>query len=116
MSEYQLLDEKRYPLKVREVIDNANLLSYYRWEHRVTIGYNGRRFMVFIDNLGTGKGPILYIEEITSGSSEKIKDESLFQSLIKFATEKGFLGVFPPLWKHSLKENEKKILSKRIIV
>lgn len=99
MSEYNIINEKRFPLKVRNSGDNSDLLPYYRWEHRVTMGYRGRRFMCFIDNLGKGHGPIVYIEEITSGSTERIKDESLFESLVKFATEKGFLNVIEPIWK-----------------
>ena len=99
MSEYQIVNERRFPLKVKSMNDNVDLLPYHRWEHRVTVGRNGKRYMVFLDNLGIGDGPKLYIEEITNGHAERIEDESLFQSIFRWVTAKGFVSVQPPLFK-----------------
>jgi len=93
MSGFYLINEKRFPLKVDKNY-NVDLLPYYRWEHRVTIGYNGKRFMAFIDQLKQA----LYIEELTT-KLEKIGDEELWTALFRWATEKGYLMVLPPLFK-----------------
>jgi len=93
MSKFYLINERRFPLQV-ENHTNTDLLSYYRWEHRVTIGYSGRRFMLFLDNLKSS----VYIEETTMGLKE-IEDDELWDSLFHWATEKGFLMVIPPLVK-----------------
>lgn len=95
MSEFQLINEKRFPLKVRDSSDNVDLLPYYRWEHRVTLGYRGRRFMVFLDNLNSAA----FVEEITSGSLEKIADDKMWGAVFKEATSRGYLNIFPPLSK-----------------
>jgi len=95
MSRFYLVNEKRFPLQVEQGT-NVDLLPYYRWEHRVTIGYNGKRYMVFLDNLKQN----IYIEDITLGI-EKIKDDSLWEAVFEFATQKGYLMMFPPLIKDS---------------
>jgi len=93
MSEYKIINERRFPLKVHSINDNNDLLEYHRWEHRVTIGRRGKRYMVFLDNLEN----TIYIEEITSGSLEQIDDDPLLESLSRFAASKGFLAILPPL-------------------
>lgn len=93
MSEFQLLDTKSYPLIVDEKTDD---LVYHRFEHRATIGYNCREFMVFVDHV-RGQS---HIEEITGGHLERIEDESLHSSLSNFAVEKNLLSLgLPPLRK-----------------
>jgi hypothetical protein len=74
---------------------NLDLLPYYRWEHRVTIGYNGRRYMVFLDNLNN----TAYVEDCTH-DLKKIEDESLWQALIRFATTNGYLDMMVPMTKN----------------
>ena len=105
-NEFQILDEKRYPLNVESSIIQYNrtvLLPYHRWEHRVTLGYNTKTFMVFIDNGVLNKNilPSIYIEEITASGLEKIEDNSLFESLLNFAQLKGFINMLPPIQKGS---------------
>ncbi len=103
MSRFYLVNEKRYPLPVHTALPGSNgescnvdLLPFYRWEHRVTLGHNGKRYMVFLDNL-LNKA---YIEEDTSNGIQKIKDENLAKALGKFATSKGYLMVMPPMMKN----------------
>lgn len=95
MPEFQILDEKRYPIKPRSVDKKADILSYYRWEHRVTLGYNAREFMVFVDTLLNK----VYIEELVGGNLEVVKDDSLHTALANFSAENEFLNLFPPLIK-----------------
>ena len=98
MPEFQILDEKRYPLYVRDNDDaSSRTLPYYRWEHRVTLGYRSRDFMVFIDTLTTKA----YIEEVTGGHLEVIADDSLHESLAMFAQNKGFLCAAQPILRPS---------------
>jgi hypothetical protein len=93
--QFQILDEKRYPLKVKTPI--KDLSPVWRFEHRATLGHGPREFMVFIDNLKqTG-----HIEEITGGHLEEVKDDGLYESLTNFAHEKGFLDFMVPLLKDS---------------
>jgi hypothetical protein len=93
MSGFYLINEKRFPLQV-ETFQNKDLLPYYRWEHRVTIGYNGKRYIAFIDQLKQA----LYIEEFNT-KLEKVADEELWAALFRWATEKGYLMVLAPLFK-----------------
>lgn len=106
MSEFQIIDEKRYPLDVESSFLQRNIsnLPYHRWEHRVTIGYNGERFMVFIDNGDISQNIFssMYIEKITPSELEFIEDESLFESLLHFAKSKGFVNMLPPIQKRTL--------------
>lgn len=105
MSRFYIVNEKRFPLNVEDYT-NADLLPYHRWEHRVTIGYNGRRFFVMLDNLKHS----IYIEEMTT-RLEEIEDEDLWKSLFAWATEKGFLNVMPPLLKPKIgKANTKRFV------
>lgn len=89
MSKFQLLDTNRYPLAVNNEVAN---LCFYQYEHRATVGYNCREFMVYVDHL---KGQS-YIEEITGGHLEKIEDDVLHDTLSNFALEKGLLALGPP--------------------
>lgn len=91
---FQLLDERRYPLKVDTFLrDDMN--PYWRWEHRGTVGYGAREFLVFAD---TVKGEI-HIEEITGGHLEQIKDDGLFEALKRYAFDKNLLEVKVPIFK-----------------
>ena len=90
---FQLLDGDCYPLKVEAF--SADLSPFWRWEHRGTIGYGNRVFMIFADTL---KGNI-HIEEIIGGHLETIKDDSLFAGLKQYAVEKNLLEVKPPIFK-----------------
>ena len=101
MSGFYIINEKRFPLEV-ENRTNSDLLPYYRWEHRVTVGYNGRRFYVFLDNLKQ----TAYIEEMTT-RLEKIEDDNLWESLSRWATEKGFLMFMVPLMKPKSGDNKR---------
>jgi len=106
MSKFQILDEKRYALKavggnITKPVGymgkflEKDVLSFWRWEHRVTLGHNTREYMVFLDNLNN----LMYIEEITGGHLEAIKDDSLHVALLTFASEKGFCNILVPLMK-----------------
>ena len=100
MSGFYLVNEKRFPLPSSTVIGNAkgnvnvDMLPYYRWEHRVTVGYNGRRYMVFLDNLKN----TTYIEEVTNGL-EKIEDDELWGAIVNFAIEHKYLDMLLPMMK-----------------
>lgn len=91
---FQILDQKTYPLRVENV---DPVLTFYPYEHRATIGWNTRTFMVFINHIGVGQGPTCHIEEIIGGHLEQIKDDGLIESLQEFSMRHGFLEVRPPL-------------------
>lgn len=91
MSEFKIIDEKRYPINIY----NKDLLPYHRWEHRVTLGYRGRSIMVFLDNL-TGT---VYIEEILAAGLKFIEDNSLVMAVQIYTQNKGFLNLLSPLMK-----------------
>jgi len=108
MSKFQILDEKRYPLKISDPkeVSLANwtkstcqkdLLPYWRWEHRVTLGRGAREYMLFIDNMKTS----VHIEEISGGHLEVILDDSLFESLLEFAKSKGYCNLLSPMFKET---------------
>ena len=84
-------------------IDDKDFLPYYRWEHRATVGYGAREFIVFIDNLPlfTGEIPKTYIEEVSGGHLEQVEDDSLWEALGKFAGDMGLLEMQPPIIKPS---------------
>ena len=90
---FQLLDARRYPLKVETI--KKDLLPYWRWEHRGTIGHDARVFMVFADTLNGN----IHIEEIAGGHLETVKDDQLFEALKRYAIEKGLLEVKVPIFK-----------------
>lgn len=92
---FQILDTRRYPLKVD---NDPETMMFYRFEHRATIGWNCREYMVFVDHKGRGlDGPTSHIEEITGGHLSRIEDESLAKALQEFARDKGFLNIGPPI-------------------
>ena len=93
MPEFTIIDERRHPLEVNQY-SNIDTLPYYRFEHRVTVGYRGRRLMAFIDQL-RGK---VYIEEITGGNIKTIEDE-LFEAIYIWVEANGYWGVWPPMMK-----------------
>lgn len=111
MSEFQILNERRYPIKTigsyntgimptwntKKLTDYKDLLPFWRFEHRVTLGWNTREFMVFIDQVKQS----IYIEEISGGHLETVADDNLFESLLRFAQNKGFCDIMPPLMKPS---------------
>lgn len=97
--QFQILDSKRYPLHVK----NENiLLPYWRYEHRATLGWNTKEFIVFIDHGVQSGDSILvegkaYIEQVIGGHLETIEDDSLHDSLTMFAMDQGFLEVSVPM-------------------
>lgn len=93
MQDFQILDEKRYPLNIKDV--KKDLLPYWRYEHRVTLGRNFKEFMVFVDNLQSK----VFIEEITGGNLSVVEEENLWHELHRFAQEKGFCSIMMPLMK-----------------
>jgi hypothetical protein len=110
MPEFQILDERRYALKVKGVVGvgfiksqtnkvegDKDMLPFWRWEHRVTIGYRARDFMVFVDQLKQA----IHAEEIVGGHLEVVEDTQLFDSLLQFAGENGFCDILPPIMKPS---------------
>ena len=100
MSRFYLVNEKRFPLPAKTPVTkgeqnvNVDLLPYYRWEHRVTIGHGTKRYMVFLDNLTN----TAYIEDCTQ-NLEKIEDQNLWEALIQFAQINGYLDIMPPMVK-----------------
>lgn len=101
MQEFQIIDERKYPLPG---LINKNSLPYYRWEHRATISYRGRKFIAIVDNgikvnNKVYKLPTSYVEDITSGIMEQIKDNNLWVALTKFLTVKGFFEIQLPIQK-----------------
>jgi hypothetical protein len=97
MQEFSIIDNSRYALEVNTT--QLDLLPYYRWEHRATIGYNTREFLVIVDVLkGTG-----YIEEIIGGHLEQIKDDSFYNSIYNFAMEHEFFVLSQPILKPTSK-------------
>ena len=107
MPKFQILDETRYPLKTIDSISTGempqwnfenkfkDMLPYWRWEHRVTLGWNTREFMVFIDQVRQS----IHIEEISGGHLEAVVDDNLFEALLRFAKSKGFCDIMPPIMK-----------------
>jgi hypothetical protein len=101
MPGFYLVNEKRFPLPVNVALANGeenvnvDLLPYYRWEHRVTIGYQGKRYMIFLDNLKQ----MAYVEDCTH-SLKKIEDQSLWRALVQFAQSQGYLNIMPPMVKN----------------
>jgi len=108
VSKFQILNERRFPLKTIDSADtahmpstwnvkdkNKDLLPFWRWEHRVTLGWNAREFMVFIDQVRQS----IHIEEITGGHLETVADDNLFESLLNFAQTKGFCEIIAPMMK-----------------
>jgi hypothetical protein len=96
MHEFKIIDEKRYPLNIVKM-DTTDVLDYYRWEHRVTVGYRGRRFIVMIDNLKHE----VYVEEIAV--QLHVIEDRLRQAIIHWANANGFLNVLIPLYKADVK-------------
>ena len=95
--QFQILDERKYPLKID---NNRSKLTFWRFEHRATVGWNCREYMIFVDHSPGGiipQPPTCHIEEITGGHLERIDAESLANALRIFAMEKGFLNVGPPI-------------------
>ena len=95
--QFQVLDSNKYPLKVEN--DNSQL-TFWRFEHRATVGRNCREYIVFVDHAPGGiipTGPTCHIEEITGGHLERIEDENLAKALQIFCMEQGFLNVGPPI-------------------
>ena len=110
MSKFQILNERRFPLKTIDSTNTPKMPSYWnaknqykdmspfwRWEHRATLGYGVREFMVFVDQVKQ----TIHIEEITGGHLEAVSDDSLFEALLKFAQEKEFCEIMMPIIKHS---------------
>jgi hypothetical protein len=90
MSKFIIKDERRYPF-VPHIGNDA--LSYWRFDHRATIEYQARIFMVFADNFrGT-----MHIEEITTGDLKIVEEDELHAELTRFAREKGFLEIMIPI-------------------
>ena len=89
---FQVLDGKKYPLHVKTPNKEERLLNYYRFEHRATIGWNTREFMVFVDHLQMAT----YIEEIVGGHLEKVNDDSLHSALTEYAFARGYMEATPP--------------------
>lgn len=101
MQEFKIIDERKYPLPG---LVNKDALRYYRWEHRATIGYRGRKFIAIVDNGIKVNGvyieqPTSYIEEITNGQMEQIKDNNLWSALKNFINSKNLLEVQQPIMK-----------------
>lgn len=95
--QFQILDSKRYPLKVTDVLSTDKYIPYYRWEHRATLGYNTRTFLVFTDTVKN----LAYIEEEVGGHLEQIKDNSLLTELENFCFSNNFFAILPPILKIS---------------
>jgi hypothetical protein len=78
----RFLDKNRYALKG----------TGSRWFHLASIEDNVHEYMCFVDKQ-TGK---VYIEELTGGHLEFIKDDSLAQALSDFCTLHGILSMNKP--------------------
>lgn len=91
---FKLLNTNRFPLAIEK---ETNYLPYYRFDHRATIGYNLREFMIFIDNGTPYKESCVYIEEITGGHLEQIKDDSLHEAIAKFIDDHNLCLILPPI-------------------
>lgn len=91
--EFQILDSKKYPLHVRAFTKQEDLLNFWRFEHRATVGWNTREFMVFVDQVALAT----YIEEISGGHLEKVTDDSLHTALTNFAFRHGYMEATPPI-------------------
>ena len=91
--EFQILDRKRYPLEPREEVV---LLPYYKYEHRATLGWGTREFIILVDHGLQNENAKVHIEEVVGGHLESISDDSLHAALSKFALENGFLQMSVP--------------------
>ena len=81
--EFKLINSNRFCL--------ANTKN--RFLHLGTVQYNLREFMCFADR----KTAKIYIEEITGGSLEFIKDDKLAEALHQFCIDKKVLDMTKPL-------------------
>ena len=104
METIQILEDVRYPLLFQSGggftisgwkthHSHKDLLPIWRWEHRATLQYGKRQFLVFVDQ----KNEKLHIEEIVNEDTETISDESLFDELLNFAQSHGFCSKAIPL-------------------
>jgi hypothetical protein len=93
MSEIQIIEERRYPIAVKET--HNDLLPYYMMECRAILGRDGKRFMVMVNQYAQ----TIHIEDCTSGELFVIEDDNLFNDLLEFATEHGFTNIMPPIAK-----------------
>lgn len=78
----KFLDRNKYALKG----------TNGRFFHLASIQHGVREYMCFVDKHTTK----IYIEEITGGHLEFIKDESLANELAAFCTAKGVLNTNQP--------------------
>ena len=62
----------------------------FPYEHRATLGLNGREFIVFV-HYCTRSGPTSHIEEIKNGYLVPIEGEVLRKVLEEVARERGYL-------------------------
>jgi hypothetical protein len=100
MQTIKIIDEKKYPLPNI----NKDSLPYYRYEHRATLSRLGKVYIVFVDHgIRAGdkiiKEPVSFIEDISTGNMQKIKEDELWVELAIFATENGFLEIQMPMMK-----------------
>lgn len=89
----------RYPINPR--IGN-DALPYWRFEHRATVEYQARIFMIFVDNgvtfnNATTVTPKLYVEEITDGDMKVVEEDELHEELADFAVDNGFATILFPM-------------------
>lgn len=103
MPRIQTLDERKYPMPLKDQKKDA-ALPYYRWEHRATLSRSGRTFLVFVDNgviLNDHylSEPSAYIEEVTTGNLKRIKEDKLVKELQRYAQKLGYMDVQIPIQK-----------------
>ena len=78
---FKLADTNRYHLPGQD-----------RFLHLATVHQNMREFMCMIDTLTQQT----YIEEISGGHLEVIKDDGLFQGIHDFLLDRGILSISRP--------------------
>jgi len=61
--------------------------------HIASLGRGVQEYMVFLDNR-TGT---TYVEEVTGGSLKAVEEDELWQELVQFSQDKGFMLV-PRNW------------------
>lgn len=92
-------NKERFPLCPNGETESY-LNPFYTWEHRVTVKYvetktNVRVFVVFINTVEN----TAYIEELVKQTLVTVEENSLFEDLLNFAVEEGFLNFMGPIMK-----------------
>lgn len=98
MQDFRIVNSKRFPLNMYA----EDPLAFYRFEHRATIEWGQREFMLLIDC--HPEEMKAYLEEITHGDMKIINDDKLYEAIMAFVRDystkhQNLFEVLPPIFK-----------------